>query len=857
MSGRRGIRKGEWVVERGRFSRLFISAVGSSSLLRMRRRKEIETYSCSPIPFHNASNLEFSFFFPFFTLTVQRTLYTNTTMLLERSSFRSENDRHTCDETQGVEADEGRSAVYERSTDNEKTESKEGVMTAQGEKTQEEIHDEALIRVLREAVGIPSTEDIKSMIMGAKNAKEVQYILDHIVYRHHLAADPLNGHGYRVAILQALTAVSPRTICLSAWWDAVQRFRPLGFLLTRSFVAEGFTTIRHWLTQQFDLHGRSPHLVIDGIRYIRELLYWCKEDKLVLDHVMYTRIIFLLTMIVSFMDRHNLYRSSFSSGDFVKRDGIVVEWVLSTERCVDFDEAVLQCDAFLEDVLAMLREDITSRPTFNIFYRLIDYYFATDNVEKMLTIMEEAEEAGVPVAESSTAKLMQLSCALNQPATPALFLRWRVALPQCLIATPDMSRLLFFFARAGGGYPCPVCGEQYNHRNVSVYVWLETPPHQRNCPALQMGRKRKGELEECRILPQNKDWSKEAWGLWNLSAARSIEWGAVEWRGFLLCCMFGSSAAAITMGYPPPLEAKALLDRHLPLERMDDFLRATYMRFLRHHQPHLGVETMRHWLSLGTFRMSPIALQEALMCAACILTSEELDILRTLLKEEEEEGKAESGEEKCKKSAIQSIFGEFADSELATATPSASETSSTDEAPLSIALQGYFDPIQKGRMRGTQKLVRKGICSTLLSLGAVELREDSCLRTSTDPCSWSRRYTDLQFIWKAIQDKDTYVMPFTKRLLKARKAVLQEIWRKRIQLWEKHEFKNIEKINTKQRSEGEGSERKPDEVHFKAEQTLLETIITMKPRNISLLDMKDSASDFAVGSTKKNVFIPS
>lgn len=789
------------------------------------------------------------------TLCMSKAHFTSTDFYRISTSKFTQSDAHISEGQKSVGEINDEKRVEKETNRERDLQSDDIEVSEKDERTRGQIHNELLINVLREAVGLHSTEEIKSMIMGAKNAREVQHLLDHVVYRHHLAGDPLNGHGYRVAILQALTAVAPRTVCLSAWWEAVHRFRGLGFMLTRAFAAEGFTTIRHWLTQQFDQHGRSPHLVIDGIRYIRGLLYWCKEDKLVFDHVMYTRIIFLLTMIVSYMDRHNLYRSNFSSGEFVKRDGIVVEWVLSAERCVDFDETVLQCDAFLEEVLSLMREDIPSRPAFNVFYRLIDYYFATDNVEKMLAVMEEAEEAGVPVAESSTAKLMQLSCALNHPATPALFLRWRVSLPQCLIATPDMSRLLFFFSRSGGGYPCPVCGEPFNHRNVLVYVWLETPPHQRNCPALQMGRKRKGELEECIVLPHNKDWSKEAWGLWHLSMARSITWGAVEWRGFLLCCMFGSPSAATKMGYPPPLEAKALVDQHLPPERMDDFLRATYMRFLRHHQPHLAAETMQHWLSLGTFRMSPIALQEALMSAASILMTDEVRILQMILQEEERDALVEKREEVIQNSSLPSMDATKPLPDVSLVTPMTTVAGKTVAAVGE--LRSDLDRLSDMEGGGRQNESKRGWCRWLVSMGVVQVREGVGLSV-VNPAWKHQRYKDLQFIWKAILEKDTYVMPFTKRVLRARQAVLQEIWRKKKQIWEMQDLeKNIDAGQENDQIEGESKEeREKEEVHFAEEQSLLDTIIMMTPRNISLLDMKDSASDFAVGSTKKNVFIP-
>lgn len=575
--------------------------------------------------------------------------------------------------------------------------------------------------------------------MSAKSEVEVEHILHSVAYRHHLCADPLNGHGYRVAVLQALTAVAPRTRCLAAWFDAVHRFRALGFVLTRTYAAEGFTTIRQWLLHQFEHRGRVPTLVTEGLSYIRELVRWCREDRLVMDHVLHTRLILNLTTMVSYLDRQNLYRSSFSP-EFSKRDGVVSEWVLSAERCVDFDEAVLQCDAYLEEVLTTMRREIPTRPTFSILYRLIDYYFATDNVEKMLAVMEDSVSYGLPVAESSTAKLMQLACALNDPAVPQLFIRWRVSLPQCVIATPDISRLLFYYARSGGGRPCPVCGEPYNHRNVGVYVWLETPPHQRRCPALVLGRKQKGELEEDQALPQNRNWSEQAFGLWELSRQRAIVWGPVEWRGFLLCCMFPPTAAAETraLGISPVeaqhspargMEAKALLDAHLPVEQMDDFLRATYMRLLRHHRPQLAAATTREWEE-KSIRLSPMVLQEALMAATSIEGDEEA-------------------------------------------------------AP-------------------------------------------------------GQRYRDIQHIWRIIKEKDSYITPFTKRHVEARRGLL-------ISRGSGPSAASTTRSDTSCGGHTANSSFK--------EQELLQEIIAFSPQRLSLLDMKDSASDFALGVTRKNVFI--
>lgn len=572
--------------------------------------------------------------------------------------------------------------------------------------------DEAAVALLRSIVPISNVDSIQEMFKGSKNAWEVRQVLEKVVYPHHLCFDVLNGHGFRVAVLQALTNVAPRLGCMMEWRDCVRRFRRLGFVLTRAFAAEGFTAIRQWLSREFQVRGRVPLILTEGTACIRDVVQWCQEDGLVFDHVLYTRIVFLLTMIASFFDRQNLYRMSFPD-DFAKRDGIVVEWVVTNTRCVDYDECVLQCDALMEELLEQMRQNLPSRPSFSFMYRLADYYFATDNVDKLIAVMEDAESYGINVAESTTAKLMQLACAFNYPQVPELLLRWRVLLPQCVLATPDISRLLFYFSRSGGGQPCPHCGEPYNHRNASVYCWLQTPPHQRQCPALQMARTRKGELEEAPELPQNADWSTPAFQLFALSRDRAIEWTATEWRGFLLCCLFS----------PRALEAKALMDNHLSPRSMDDFLRATYMRLLRHHAPAQAWPTLQGWLE-SQRSMSPIALQEALMAAAMVE-------------------------------------------------------------------------------------------------------------------NMSVRVMHIKAVWALLMERDSYVMPLTRRFYERRRDALAA------------------QYAAAAGTSSSAHSATPLDAALQAEEgEVMATIIHMKPRHVSLLDMKDSASDFVVGTRRKNQFHP-
>ena len=453
----------------------------------------------------------------------------------------------------------------------------------------------------------PHSEEIRELLRNAKTNREVRQVVDQFILTHPFASDVLNGHGFRVATVVALTSVAPKTSAINEWFDVVERFRQFGFAVTRPHASEGSSMIKGWIQRRFQVDGRSPKMVTEAIDRIRQLLQWCIDDRVVFDHVLLARFISSAVQLVSYFDRQNVYRLNFAEA-FTKRDAIVQEWALCRERAVDYDRCVELCDALVAEVLEASRRYLPNvRLPFSFTYRLFDYYFASDNVEKMLELLAACERDGMVVAEAVTAKVMQLVCTFNYPNATEIFLRWRVANPQSALATADATRLLFYYGRAGGGYSCPKCGEKFNHRNPSLAVWKSTPREQRDCEYANLARTRRGEFDDLKDTPQGQDWSLEAFNIWNLCHERGIRWSSNEWRNFL-CCLMNSPT-------PKALAGLELLDQNLTVDHFDDFLYATYCKMLRFHRPESIVTKLEEWRGLGS-RFTPIVLQEALIAAA-------------------------------------------------------------------------------------------------------------------------------------------------------------------------------------------------------------------------------------------------
>jgi hypothetical protein len=455
----------------------------------------------------------------------------------------------------------------------------------------------------------PHIDAVKDLLKNAKNSREVKHIIDHYILAHPFANDILNGHGFRVAAIVAVMAFAGKTNAVGDWFDLVERFRSLGFTVARQHVSEASMLVRNHIQVKFDADGRAPHLINEGLDRMRQILNWCAEDKVVMDPVLLGRFVACAVTLVSFFDRQNVFRTNFGP-TFSKRDAIVQEWALCRERAVDYDRAVELCDVFVEEILQTYKKHLpNSQFSYSFTYRLFDYYFASDNVEKMLELLSTCEREGMIVAEAVTAKTMQLITAFNYPNAEQLFLRWRVANPQSALSSADATRMLFYYGRAGGGYACPKCGEKYNHRNVSLSVWKATPPDQRDCAYATMARLQRAEFDDLTDTPQGRDWSAKAMGIWRLCDDRGLRWGTIEWRNFLRCFLHSAT--------PVALEALALLDRSFPAAQFDDFLCLTYCKLLRKHRPEVIVAALEGWRAAGT-NHTPIVLQEAAIAAVRI-----------------------------------------------------------------------------------------------------------------------------------------------------------------------------------------------------------------------------------------------
>ena len=462
-----------------------------------------------------------------------------------------------------------------------------------------------IIDIYTNSVFSPSVPDIKDLISQARNAKELRRIYDELIVQHPLMFDPFNGNGYRITIFNSVTTACSALGVIDVWHSLAVQIRAMGFKLSRAQAAAAMEMLRKAMNVRFYRDGRDLNISAYIISRLQSIWQMCKEDGVCEDFVFFTRVVTLLASLANCFDRQNIFRQRFQVGDIVNtvllRDWLVGEWVV-TDRIPDYDIVCEETSRVIEAVLEAVRINLPTRPTFSFFSKLADYYYAIDNFEKMLAVMEDSRACGIPISEAMTAKLMQLASSFNIPSFPELFMEWRVTPDFCMLSTPDISRLLFFYCRSGGGHPCPACGERFNHRYPALHVWRRTTIEQQNCRLLELARFKKGEYEDRPDIPQNKDWSHAAFSLLKMSQERDLQWTAAEWRFFLLCCLFS----------PRALEAIRELDgtRGLPKPQWDDFLMGTYCRVLRHHEPHRCVTTVKRWAASQQMKPSSFALQE-------------------------------------------------------------------------------------------------------------------------------------------------------------------------------------------------------------------------------------------------------
>lgn len=465
-----------------------------------------------------------------------------------------------------------------------------------------------LLQLLRATPALPSGEDLGKAITAASSERELQRLLRDAVFVHPLFFDTINGHGFRVHVISKVTTACVRLAAIEPWWRVVAAARGQGFLLSRPFIASLLDILRRRVIQRFDKEGRNIDIATSTIQRLRGIMLIAAEDGIPFDWVLYARTIGVVVNVAACFDRQNVFRNAFPSNDVPRRDGIIPDWVVTPERLPDTDAVIAMCDQFIErHVILDLKSRVGCRPVFSVMARLADYYFQVDDVTKMIGILEDCDQLGVDISDSTAAKAIQLACALNLADAPRLMLQLRFGRNNATITGSDFSRLMLYYCKSGGGRPCPVCGEAFNHRNVSLGVWQATPREQRDCPMLVLARKHKGVLQDDPSAAQCQDWSHVAYACWDMSRLRGVPWTAVEWRMFLTCCLFSDRA----------LEAAALCETEHPKPLWDAFLASTFLRVLRFHAPSRVGEVVAAWRRDG-IHMSPLTLQEAAMAVMCI-----------------------------------------------------------------------------------------------------------------------------------------------------------------------------------------------------------------------------------------------
>jgi hypothetical protein len=452
----------------------------------------------------------------------------------------------------------------------------------------------------------PTKDEAVRMVSENKNSKDLVKALLEVAFKHPLMFDPLNGHGYRVSLVGKVTQACNKATAPAIWFEFIAVVRSLGFKMTRFYAASVLQMLRQYVVSRFLKEGRNPKMAEQVVGWLKDLHSMCSADGVPYDFVLYSRALWTLTNLVGCFDRQNQYRVAFPEGDAPRREAIVAEWVLGHERCVEFDYIVSLTDSHVNDIIAQTAADMKCQPAHSFFHRLAEYYFSTDNVEKLVETLETARKFKAELLEAVVAKSIQVVCAFNLPNALELVLRWRALHSLSSLGPADMYRVLYYFGRSGGGNPCPKCGERYNHRNVSRGNYESLPQHQRDCPFHQMGYTHKGVLEDTPGLPATRDWSEKAFSLLRYSDAKGFRWAEQEWRGFILCCMFAKTEVA--------LQAAKMVQDRFPIQRWDDFLKTQFLRLLRHHNPSQLQATTHEWLQQHV-HVSPIALHEVLMGA--------------------------------------------------------------------------------------------------------------------------------------------------------------------------------------------------------------------------------------------------
>eukprot|EP00759_Apiculatamorpha_spiralis_P015049 PhF_6_TR21718/c0_g1_i1/m.31030 len=456
--------------------------------------------------------------------------------------------------------------------------------------------------IVRSLVPNPDKEEIMTFLTKVQTTEDLVNAISMI--NHTVTTSAFGGDSTteRSDLFQRLAEAAYQCRDFVHMWSLLCRFREQGMVLIRPHAYSVLNALRRHMEALFEKEGRNPDIIRGVYKYLRQFLDFCEEDGMLLDYMMWTRFLVLMLHLLSLFDRQLLYREKWNYALMKKRDGLFVDFVITHERTADYDFAVQETMKFFHEILAKVRKHVPTRPSFAFMYRAAEIMFACDDYSGMLSVLEDMKSMGMFTSEALTARLLQLSTSFNIPESNRIFMEWRVFHDNSKLNSMDFFRVLSYYARAGGGRPCPKCGEPYNHRNVSIECWKNTPESQRNCEYLQLARTSKGIYNDLRDIPQNADWSNEALGLLTMATELGVTLGGGEWRLFLLCCTFS----------PRVFEAYEVFLRNYPTKQWDDIVTATVFRLHRMNNPSQIMPLFRAVRAEGKFIHGVVA-GEALM----------------------------------------------------------------------------------------------------------------------------------------------------------------------------------------------------------------------------------------------------
>ena len=419
-----------------------------------------------------------------------------------------------------------------------------------------------------------------------------------------IAQNPTFGVNHdRSDLLHRLMEAAFHVCEIEVTWNTMVLFREHGMQLIRPHTYAMLNLLRRNMEGRMEKDGRDPELILGTLEKLRTFLCYMEEDGILMDYMLWTRVLVVVLHLVSLFDRQLVYRERFSYASIKKREGLYIDFVITHKRIQDYDYAVRKVYQFLDESLERIRQNILSRPNYAFMCRLAEIMFTCDDFDRMRSVLEDMREMEMFFSDSLTSRLMQLAVGFNHPDALQVFVEWRIYHENSLINAFDCFRLLAYYCRSGGGKACPKCKDQYNHRNGSLDYWLNhVTPEQKACPYLQLARTKKGAYNDLRDIPQNADWSRQAFDILDFAISRNIEFNTGEWRLFLLCCTFSPNA----------LKALHSMEKIYPLSMWDDIVICTVCRLLRFNDPLQLLPLCQRLKALGKF-LHTMVLNEVLL----------------------------------------------------------------------------------------------------------------------------------------------------------------------------------------------------------------------------------------------------